>query len=154
MAGDKFSIILEDLSKNLSLDLVPDENNSCLLNIQDKIKVQLELDPTETFLVIGSVIGELPPGKFREDALVAGLKANARPYPRLGTFGFSRQLDSLVLFEMIEVDVFSIENILSILTPFIKKAIHWKEALDSGLSSPTVEEDYRELVNDTDFFGG
>lgn len=152
MIINKFAVILEDISRFLSLDLKPDENNSCLLNIRNKIEIQLELDPTEKYLVFGCIIGELPPGKFREEALVSGLKANAKPYPRLGTFAYSRLKNSLVLFEMIEIDVFSIENILSILTPFIKKAIKWKEAFDSGRTSPGIEEDYRHLSNDTNFF--
>jgi hypothetical protein len=152
MIVNKFAILLEDLSRHLSLNLQPDENNSCLLNIRDKVEVQLELDPTQRYLIFGSIIAELSPGKFREDALVSGLKANAKPYPRLGTFAFSKQKNCLVLFEMIEVDVFSVENILSLLTPFIKKAIRWKEAFDSGRTSPGIEEDYRNLNNDTNFF--
>lgn len=153
MVGDKFAVILEDLSRNLSLDLKVDENESCLINIQNRIEIQLELDPSQCYLVIGAVIGELPPGKFREDSLVAALKANAKPYPRLGTFAFSRRLESLVIFEMIELDHFDVNNILSILTPLIKKALTWKNALQSGLTAPEREEDYREMKNDTDFFG-
>ena len=121
MIADKFTVLLEDLSKSLSLNLKPDENNSCLIVIQDKIEVQLELDPTESYLIIGSILGELPPGKFREDTLLAALKSNAKPYPRLGTFAYSKKVNSLVLFEKLELEIFTVENILGMLTPFIKK---------------------------------
>lgn len=154
MIGSKFAILLEDLSKHLSMNLKPDENQSCLLVIQNKIEVQLELDPTETYLIIGSILGELPSGRFRSDCLMAALKANARPYPLLGTFAYSRKLNSLVLFEKIETAIFDTNNILSILTPFIKKGIAWKEALDEGRSHPSHEENYYDVSDKTQFFGG
>lgn len=152
MIGDKFAVLLEDLSKHLSMDLKPDENNTCLLNIRDTIEIALELEPNQEYLVIGAVIGKLPSGKFRLDSLFGALKANAKPYPRLGTFAYSKQLGSLVLFEMLDLDVFTAEDILTFLTPFIKKAIKWKETIDSGVPAPDVEEDYINMKNDTDFF--
>lgn len=153
MIADKFSLLLEDLSKYLSLNLRPDENNSCLINIKDKVEVQIELDPSETFLIIGAVLGELPPGKFREDSLLSALKANARPYPILGIFAYSKKANSLVLFEKLELEVFNTENILSLLTPFIKKAVTWKDALEKGNSAPLNEEDYLSQAKQSDFFG-
>lgn len=153
MIADKFTLLLEDLSKHLSIKLAPDENNSCLINIHDKIEIQLQLEPTETYLIIGSILGELPPGKFREDTLISALTANARPYPRLGTFAYSKKVNSLILFEKIEVEIFDVENILGILTPFIKKAITWKDALDNGRSAPTHEENYLSGSDTTNFFG-
>lgn len=152
MIGDKFTVLLEDLSKYLSMDLKPDENDTCLINIRDMIEIALELEPEQKYLVIGAVIGKLPSGKFRADSLFGALKANAKPYPRLGTFAYSKQLTSLVLFEMLDLDVFKAEEILTFLTPFIKKAIKWKETLESGKPAPLVEEDYINMKNDTDFF--
>lgn len=154
MISDKFTLLLEDLSKYLSLTLKPDAHHSCLLVIKNKVKVQLELDPTQNFLIIGSILAELPPGKFRENTLFAALKANAKPYPRLGNFAYSNKKNALVLFEKIEMDVFSIENILSMLIPFIKKAIHWKDALDNGHHAPMHEEDYLKQASAKEFFGG
>lgn len=154
MIGGKFALLLEDLSKHLSMNLKPDDNNSCLIVIQNKIEVQLELDPSENYLIIGSILGELPSGRFRADCLVAALKANARHYPLLGTFAYSRKLNSLILFEKIQTAIFDTNNILSILTPFIKKAMAWKGALDEGRSQPLHEEHYYDINDKTQFFGG
>ncbi len=153
MIANKFTLLLQELSKELSMDLKPDENNSCLIVIQDKLKIQLELDPEEKNLIIGSILTELPPGKFREDILLSSLTANAKRYPRLGTFAYSKKLNSLVLFEMIELEFFNVENILSMLTPFIKKALLWKEALEQGHHAPS-EDNFHSHNDNTHFFGG
>lgn len=154
MITDKFAVLLEDLSKHLSMNLSPDANNSCMIVIQNKLEIQLSLDSSQKYLIIGSVIAELPSGRFRQDCLFAALKANARPYPLLGIFSYSRKINSLVLYEKVNLEVFNVGNILSILTPFIKKAMTWKESIQSGLSEPSHEEDYKNLSNSTNFFGG
>lgn len=153
MIADKFTVLLEDLSKHLSMNLTPDEHNSCLIVIKDKLEIQLSLDSSQKYLIVGSVLGELPSGKFRQDCLYAALKANARPYPLLGIFSYSRKINSLVLYEKINLNVFDINNILSILTPFVKKAMTWKEALDNGLSEPPHEDNYQNLSDSKDVFG-
>jgi len=119
----------------------PDKNNSCLLNIKDKLKVQLELDTNnQSVLIIASVLGELSPGKFREDILLSALKANAKPYPRIGNFAYSTKLNSLVLSSSLNIDHFKAENVLAVLTPFFHKAYAWKDAIDRGESDHRLDE--------------
>lgn len=153
MITDKFEIILKDLSQHLNINLRPDEHHSCLIVLEDKLKIQLELDPTETHLVLGCILGEVPSGKFREEVLFQALKENGKRYPRLGTFAFSRKLNSLVLFEMLLTDAHPTETILTILTPFIRKAKAWSEALAQGQFKPLYEENYLDQNDAKLFFG-
>ncbi len=153
MLEDRFTLLLKDLGSLLKIELVSDENNSCLLNIKDKLKVQLELDQNDQdILLIGSVLGELSPGKFREDILFSALKANAKPYPRIGNFAYSTKLNSLVLSSSLNIDHFTAENVLSVLTPFVHKAYAWKDAIDKGESDHRLEEkDFANMNTDNIF---
>jgi hypothetical protein len=134
--NDKFSILLEDLSKRLNMQLKPDVNRSCLINFKDKLEIQMELDQSEKDLIIGAKLFELNSGKSREDVLLSALSFNAKPYPRHGIFAYSKKLNCLIMFEKLPVDHFTIDNILSVLTPFVQKALRWKEALENGLTDP------------------
>ena len=119
MLIDRLTSCLEDLSKLLDIELKPDNNHSCLIKIKDKLEVQLELDrENQDYLIIGSLLGELPSGKFREEILFSALKANARSYPRIGSFAYSTKLNNLVLYELLNLNQISPETILSILTSF------------------------------------
>lgn len=153
MLEDRFTLLLKELASLLKIKLSPDENHSCLLNIKDKLKVQLELDQNDQdILVIGSVLGELSPGKFREDILFSALKANAKPFPRIGDFAYSTKLNSLILFSRLNLDHFSAEHVLSVLTPFVHKAYAWKDALDRGESDHRLEEkDFANMNTDNIF---
>jgi hypothetical protein len=132
MVSDKFTLFLNDLSIHLGIDLHPDENDSCLLVMEDDLQVQLELDSDQTHLVIGSVLGELNPGKYREEVLKEALIKNAEPYPQKGIYAYSTKLNALILFDKVNLDVFNTENVLSILTPFVEKAKKWRLYLNNG----------------------
>lgn len=133
MIQDAFSQLLVDLSKLLNMDLKPDQNFSCLIEIQDKLKVQLEMDPDrEDCLVVGTFLPEIPPGKYREDLLISALKANTAAYPRAGNFGYSHKLNCLVLFELFSLSRTKAENLLTQLVPLVQKAFTWKESILRG----------------------
>lgn len=138
--SSKFSILLEDLSKQLSIKLKVDDNESCLLSFANGLEVQVELTPNQEEIIIGSNLGELPAGKFREDCLKEALIRNDAPYPRCGNFSYSKKLNSLILFEKLSLTNLSVDLILKILTPFIQKAKTWKESLGQG-RTPLLQED-------------
>lgn len=154
MLDDRFTLLLKELSTLLGVELKPDQNNSCLLNLKDKIKVQIELDPSqENQLILGSVLGELSPGTFREEMLLLALRSNAKPYPRVGDFGYSTNLNSLILFEVLNIDYGSAENVFHVLTPFVHKAFAWKEAIDNTLVSPQLVDMDFAGIQDNNIFG-
>lgn len=149
MLEDRFTLLLKELSTLLKIELKPDQNNSCLINLKDKIKIQLELDPAkENYLVMGSILGEIPPGKFREELLLLALEANGKLYPRAGNFAYSTKLNSLILFEILNLDYYKPDRVLAILTPFVHKAFAWKDALSKATISPhLVNIDFAQSQN-------
>jgi hypothetical protein len=149
MLDDRFTLLLKDLSTLLKIELKPDQNNSCLINLKDKIKIQLELDPAkEAHLVIGSILGELHPGKFREELLMLALQANGKLYPRAGNFAYSTKLNSLILFEILNLDHYKPDRVLAILTPFVHKAFAWKDSISKGTIFPhLVDIDFIQSQN-------
>ena len=68
--------LIADLSEKLGIDIYPDLNNVVTLKIEKRVKIHIETDSIEEFLILGAFIEELPPGKFRENILKNALKAN------------------------------------------------------------------------------
>lgn len=135
MITDLFGSILQELSVALKIPppgLYPDVNNSCLLKLKGGIIVQIELDRDGTHLIVGSELGVIRSGRYRENVFTEALKANNLPYPRYGTFAYSRQSDQLILFEMLEIRDLTGQKVADFLPPFLAKIGLWKEAIERG----------------------
>lgn len=128
---DIFKQILDEVGKHYGINLEPDANYSCVILIRNQIKIQLELDRTQQFLIVGAPLGELPPGKFRELFLKEALRANGAPYPRFGSFGFSQRRNNLILFEKLDIQILT-STLIDFLTAFTEKALLWQESIKSG----------------------
>ena len=71
-----FHDLIAELGEYIGEDLKVDLNMACSLEINNLIKVQIELDSPGEKILLMSLITELPPGKFRENILKDALKAN------------------------------------------------------------------------------
>lgn len=143
MVTDRFGMLLEEVGKILEVpDLHSDTHNSCLIKFKEGIEVQIEIDKhTEDFLIIGTDLGEIPAGKYRENIFLEALKANGMPYPRWGNFAYSAQTQHLMLFEMLSLHDLTGGQIASFLSQFLLKAKAWKDALATGNMPPlTITE--------------
>ena len=129
---DFFTDILKEVGRLLNVALKPDAHDSCAIVLRDKITLRLELDKARENLIIGSEIGELPPGRYREEVLKAALLSNGAPPPLMGTFAFSKRRNALICFEMMDVKDFTPDRIVALLPPLIEKAEKWQEALLRG----------------------
>lgn len=138
-----FGNILKELGDELSLELAPDKINACTLKVEDKILVQMKMDKTESKLFICTFVAEIPPGKFRENVFTYTLIANSQA-PRIGAFGFNKKDINLVLFEYLDLNNLNGKYLKEKLSQFIEKAISWKDAIDSGLSTPSYFSKYLE----------
>lgn len=134
MVSDIFGTLLQELAQALKIEVLqPDKNNSCLIKFKGDISVQVELDKSGTFLVIGTDFPTVAAGRYRENLFFEALKANGMPAPpRIGTFAYSRQTDRLVLFEMMSLNDLRGDRVAEFMTPFVEKARVWKEAIARG----------------------
>jgi len=134
MVGQLFPSLLEELGKELEIkNLEPGDNDSCIISFPSGIEIQIEPYQKGDFLLLCVDIGEVPPGRYREDVFREALKANGMPYPRHGIFAYSEQSDHMLIFELISLHELNGVRIASVLIPLKEKAEKWKEALDSGV---------------------
>lgn len=133
MMTDVFSTLLQELGELIKInDLHPDSNNSCLIKLPNGLEIQLEPDSRSEFLIIGTTIGSVPQGRYRESIFREALKANGMPLPRYGIFSFSKKSDKLVLFDRLHLKDLSGLKIFDFIKPFAEKAFSWKGSIAQG----------------------
>lgn len=133
MVMDLLNTILKDLEKHVKVeDLHTDKNESCQINFPEGLEVQIELDPAGDYLCVGTKLGEVPSGRYRQTLFKEALRANGLPPPRYGTFAFSEKSKSLIYFEYLWAKEMTGEKLAGFLGNFKEKALIWKEAIAKG----------------------
>lgn len=133
MITDLFSTLLEELGSQLKIkDLKPDDNHSCLIKFPTGLEIQLEPDVSEQFLVVGTKLGAIPQGRYRDNVFKEALKANGMEYPRYGNFAFSKKSEQLIMFQNLPFKELNGVKLFDFLKPFTEKAFHWKESIARG----------------------
>lgn len=133
MVMDLLNTILKDLEKSIKIeDLHSDKNESCQIRFENGLEIQLELDPSGDFLCVGTKLGEVPGGRYRQTLFKEALRANGLPPPRYGTFAFSQKTNSLIFFEYLWAKDLNGEKLAAFLVHFKLKAQIWKEAIARG----------------------
>ncbi|MCH9630896.1 MAG: hypothetical protein S4CHLAM37_09060 [Chlamydiia bacterium] len=133
-----FLEILYGLSMDTGLKLYPDQNDACKLILESGIQVQLEMDPVTDNLMLGSVIAETPPGKFRERILKHALVANNQEFPNYGCLCYIHSTNSLALYDMLPSKNVDTMFLIDFITVFADKVQTWKNALDEGKPGPNT----------------
>ena len=124
---DPFEELLNNLSQQLGTPLAPDSHSSCLLSFDRGVKLQLELDKTGEYLIIGSFLGEVLPGKYREQLLIEALKSNH--LRQGGIFAFSLRKNGLVLFHKQLFASVEITALFALIQRLVERATLWQEAI-------------------------
>lgn len=132
MVSNLYEGLLQELGKVLGLALVPDANNSCLVRLPNGLEVQFELDQTGDRFIMGTDLGAMPSGRYRELMFREALKANGMPAPRPGILAYSKSADRLILFRWLLARELNGEKIAFLLGPFSEKALEWREAIRQG----------------------
>jgi hypothetical protein len=133
MVMDLLNTILKDLEKHIQIeDLHADENASCLINFGDGVSIQIELDPAEEYICVGTKLGEVPSGRYRQSLFKEALKANGLPPPRIGTFAYSEKSKSLIYFEYLWAKEMTGQRLFEFVQQFKSKAVLWKGAIARG----------------------
>lgn len=135
---DKFDELLKELSIQLDIELHLDHNGACLIDFDEKVKVQLELDKSLENLIVFSSLCQIPPGKFRENVLCDALKENDK-FPYIATFSFFEKESSLVLFNFLSFANINAEILSSYLTTFVDLAYLYQDAISHGQTSPILK---------------
>lgn len=130
MVTGTLGILLDELGTSLGVpNLHPDEHDSCLLQVKEGIKIQIELDTSGQLVILGIDLGPVPSGKDYIDFFIAALKANNVPFPRHGVFAFSDTTKHLILFEELPVQNLRGERIATEISFLVEKALVWQDAL-------------------------
>ncbi|MCB1149051.1 MAG: CesT family type III secretion system chaperone [Chlamydiia bacterium] len=132
MSYGDFGKVLEMINSTLGTNLDPKTTEAVDLEFQgNKLKIQTN-ETRENVLVIAD-LGEVPPGRYRQDVLKQALRANGYPPPNIGILGFSERSEHLYLFASYPVYAFTKEKLKSILEPFVMKVQLWTDALKSSV---------------------
>jgi len=135
-----FEDLLRELGTLLETNLQPDSHASCCLVFGDDVKVQIDLDGTGERILMGSTVGSIPPGIYREKILRQALLINGQEMQPKGTLAFSEKNDSLVLFQFYILAKLSGERLYPLLLAFAEEVRKWKEALKRG-EVPALEDE-------------
>ncbi|PCI94325.1 hypothetical protein COB11_04000 [Candidatus Aerophobetes bacterium] len=133
-----FLEILYGLSHDTGLKLYPDQNEACKLVLENGIHVQLEMDPATDNLILGGIIAETPPGKFREKILKHALVANNQEFPNYGCLCYIHSTNSLALYDTLPSKNVDTEFLIDFITVFADKVQTWKRALEEGRPGPNI----------------
>lgn len=130
----------EELIKGLALTFDPaistEDGRTSRFRVNGKFSIQLELDPGLEKMMVGCMITEIPPGKYRENVLKEALKENNELPPRHGTLSYVERNNSLTLFDYLSIKTMTPEMMKIYLVLFIEKADAWFSAIQEGVLSP------------------
>lgn len=133
MIQGELGAILEELGRELGImGLGPDEHETCLVRLKNGIKVQIELLKAGDYLLIASDLGEIPPGRYRTDLFEAALNHNVSDEAGIGTFGFSKRSNHMLVFEKLPMKGLTGIKVADALQPLSEKAKKWQEAIQRG----------------------
>ncbi len=128
---DRFAIILAELGTLIQAPLHPDHLRGCALSVNGQLHLQLKEQEEHERILVSTFIGELPPGKFRENFLKETLKEN-NLFPRTGTFCYSERNNQLGLFSYVYFPGLHGDTFADFLEQFLEKAFSWKTSLETG----------------------
>ena len=129
MVRDLFETLLEETGQAMGITLRPDRNNSCLIKLPSGVKIQIEMDKKDDFLILGCNLGTAPAGKYRENLFRQALKTNELLPNQCGIFAYSPKTDHLILFQKLPLNDLNGQKIFAAITPLIDKAALWIEAI-------------------------
>lgn len=131
-----FEELIKSLSEYLAIEIEPDIKGGFLLRVQEKFDIQIELDSLKEKIYFVSSIYELSPGKFRENILKSGLKANYIKDNPHGILCYIQKQNQFALFYSLILKDVTPDKFNHEFEAFYEKALSWNEALDHGQLAP------------------
>ena len=131
MVVNAFEALMNEFSEAVGINLKP-EGDACVLKLRDGLLIRFEYRPVENDLLVFSILGSVPPGRYRESLFRAALISNGLPYPRYGVFAFHPSEDQLILYFRRSLIELNGVKIAYAFTPFVEKARTWRDAITSN----------------------
>lgn len=132
MITNQLDALLKELEPFFKCPLQSDQNNSCLIKMSTGIEIQIELDRYGDHVIIGTRLGVIPAGRYRELVFREALKSNYLHPSFTGVFAFSKRSGNLLFFTSSKFATLNQEKMVSVLTLFIARAQAWAQALGEG----------------------
>lgn len=134
-----YSELIADLSDRLNMEIYPDVNNVVNLMIEKRVKIQLESDPVDEFILLGAYVADLPPGKFREHILKNALKANHNVDKHPEILSYMSRENMLTLHIKLVTPTLTTDILIEHIKSIVERAKKWQDAIESGRPSPDDE---------------
>ena len=131
----RFEELLKQLANLLNTPLHVDTKGCCAILVDERLKVQLELDKSQEKVILSGYITSIIPGRFRENVLIEALKENDQNF-QTGILGYSSYNDMLALFLVLSLHLLNGEILADQLASFIAKAMEWQNAIRAGYPAP------------------
>src|SRR5438874_11319342 len=97
-----FENLMQELSTLMEVALQPDTHESCLILFsQDELSIQIDLDTHADKILIGTQLGRVTPGPYRERIFSHALQDNGSSQFPKGILAFSEKNDTIVLFQFL-----------------------------------------------------
>lgn len=136
-----FETLIQELSLKMDVTLHPDSHLSCLINFPaEELLIQIDLDNNADRILVGSQLGRITPGPYRERIFTQALRVNGTSQIPRGILAFSEKNDTLILYQYLSIDKLNGDKLYHFLQLFLEHARIWKEALSRG-DIPAVQED-------------
>ena len=136
-----FEDLIHELSKMMGIPLHVDNHQSCLISFLDVgVAVQIDLDTHADRILLGTQLGRLTPGIYRERLFMEAMRSNGTAKTLKGILAFSEKNDTLILFQFLNIAWVSGDKLYAFLQLFKEQAMLWKEALERGEIPPIVVE--------------
>lgn len=145
-----FEDLLKELGTLLETPLKPDEHQSCRIEFLDGITIQIDLSSGADQVLIGTDLGELPPGSYRKNILQLALQMNGQTEKQKGILAFSRKKNSLFLFQFFPLATLNGEKLFKFLEVFTEHARFWTTAIRRG---ETPQLSTQQVTQGSGFYG-
>lgn len=132
MRISQFDELIKELGTLINIELGIDGNDACLITYPEGADIQLELSEDDRDVVLGSFLGEVPAGRFREDLFQAALQANGSPGRSIGILCFLERSDQLCLYDRVGADQLTASKLKDAINTFRATASDWQEAIENN----------------------
>jgi len=133
---DRFQTLIQELSSEMATPLTPANDSLVAITFKESLFTQIELTENQEHLLIACVIDKIPPGKYREQVLLAAMQDNALSHPPIGTLAYSRKTDELLLFAYTPTVELNGAKLFEVALVLVDKALKWQEAIKQSLPLP------------------